>query len=318
MAQTQNRTYQACNYTAATQVGKTVVIAAVPGYSPTSYTADSGTLDLDTMVWTIPSLEPDECVEIHVVYTQDACGTECDDPCSGDCANPQAGPVSIAHPEVVKLYGSIPSTALCSCGNSILEVLSEVNATVVLNSDGTYEVTITDPSLDWEFTYQITCVANNTEYGPFGPGTVTGTAIGVINTVSNCEDVIDCVNTDFSDIDFTNIDATQAGDISSALISGDAGNDLTTGGVDGKLFVQYPKFETGGDAYDTDVTGSVTIAHTLGVVPGHVSVVAHSYGDAVIPEITAMAVGSFTVKLYDADSSAIVLDTVSLTWAVFE
>lgn len=236
MATILTKEYKVCNDQLVAVEDGEYNIPNKPGYTVKTYVAESGTFDSDTLIWSIPSIDPDECFTLTITWESIA-GSSCDPECPVTCASPEAEPVAIVHPATLTIDGQIPATALCECGNTLIDVVAEVNVTVVMANDGTYEVTILDPSLGWSFDYEVRCVSNNTTFGPFGPQTVSGSAFGVVDQVIDCDDVIECVNDNFASIDFTEFTPTQAEHVAADIVSAEAGNGLGLSGVDNLLFV---------------------------------------------------------------------------------
>lgn len=157
-----------------------VTIPNEDGYLYVSHTADSGTYDPNTGIWTITNFPSGTSYTLNITWE-----VQINETCTGNCLDEAiATPVNINHGNTLTIVGKIPCSALCDNGTTILE-LGDTSANIEVSlevSSGDYIVTLLDPTQPWHFEYTVQCVYCNEMYGPFGPARIEGSVISAIKT----------------------------------------------------------------------------------------------------------------------------------------
>jgi len=166
------KTYKFTN-TGAAAGNFTVAIPEYENLTYVSHTLTAGTYDALGFSWTIPNMDPGEEETLVITYSVEYNTSCASGPCTGDCTQPTANPVDIEVPPPSVFQGCIPQSSYCTCGSQEVAVSNQVNVTVTMDNAGQYTAIVTNPLLPWSFDYTITCILNETTYGPFGPGTIS-------------------------------------------------------------------------------------------------------------------------------------------------
>jgi hypothetical protein len=164
--------YKVTNNEATTLASYSVTIPNEDGYLYVSHTAEVGTYDPNTGIWTITDFPSGTSYTLNITW-----GVQINETCTGNCLDEAiASPVNINHGNTLTISGKIPCSALCDNGTTVL-TLGDFSDNVEVDlevSSGDYLVTLLDPTYDWYFEYTIECIYCNQKTGPFGPGKVEG------------------------------------------------------------------------------------------------------------------------------------------------